>query len=107
MTTSPDAGRAFRPGDVPALKGRSAFRAWLWGFAEATFFFVVPDVLFTRTTLVSLSRGWWQLGVAVIGATMAGSLMYVWASSSPVQARAAVARVPFLGEKIITPAEER
>jgi membrane protein YqaA with SNARE-associated domain len=77
-----------------------------WGFAEATFFFVVPDVLFTRTTLVSLKRGWWQLGVSVVGATMAGAVMYVWADASPVQARAAVARVPFLGEKIIDPAEQ-
>ncbi len=64
-------------------------------------------MLFTRTTLVSLKRGWWQLGAAVLGATMAGAVMYSWASSSPVQARAAVARVPFLGEKIIAPAEER
>jgi hypothetical protein len=38
---------------------------------------------------------------------MAGALMYLWASSSPVQARAAIAFVPFLGEKIITPAAER
>jgi hypothetical protein len=33
--------------------------------------------------------------------------MYTWAASSPVQARAAVAAVPFLGEKIITPAEAK
>lgn len=111
-TPGPNAGRAFRPGEGPALKGRPTLWgptlwAWLWGFAEATFFFVVPDVLFTRTTLISIKRGWWQLGVAVLGATMAGAAMYLWASSSPVQARAAVARVPFLGEKIITPAERR
>jgi len=79
----------------------------LWGFAEATFFFVVPDVLFTRTTLLSVKRGWQQLFAAVIGATLAGALMYLWASGSPAQARSAVAAVPFLGEKIITPAEQR
>jgi membrane protein YqaA with SNARE-associated domain len=79
----------------------------LWGFAEATFFFVVPDVLFTRTTLLSVKRGWLQLAAAVIGATIAGALMYVWASGSPAQARSAVAAVPFLGEKIVAPAEQR
>ena len=79
----------------------------LWGFAEATFFFVVPDVLFTRSTLLSVKRGWQQLLAAVIGATIAGALMYLWALGSPVQARSAVAAVPFLGEKIITPAEQR
>ena len=79
----------------------------LWGFAEATFFFIVPDVLFTRTTLLSVKRGWQQLFAAVIGATIAGALMYLWASGFPSQARSAVAAVPFLGEKIITPAEQR
>jgi membrane protein YqaA with SNARE-associated domain len=81
--------------------------AALWGFAEGTFFFVVPDVLFTRTTLVSIKRGWLHLLAAVIGATIAGAVMYLWASESPARARAAVAAVPFLGEKIITPAEQR
>ena len=33
--------------------------------------------------------------------------MYLWASGSPAQARSAVAAVPFLGEKIIAPAEQR
>ena len=79
----------------------------LWGFAEGTFFFVVPDVLFTRTTLLSVKRGWLQLLAAVIGATMAGAGMYQWASGSPAQARSAVAAVPFLGENIIAPAEQR
>jgi membrane protein YqaA with SNARE-associated domain len=81
--------------------------AAIWGFAEATFFFVVPDVLFTRTTLRSVKRVWLQLFAAVIGAAIAGALMYLWASGSPAQARSAVAAVPFLGEKIITPAEQR
>ena len=79
----------------------------IWGFAEGTFFFVVPDVLFTRTTLLSVKRGWVQFFVAVIGATLAGALMYLWASASPSQARSAVAAVPFLGEKIIAPTEQR
>lgn len=79
----------------------------VWGFAEGTFFFVVPDVLFARTTLLSVKRGCLQLVAAVIGATMAGAVMFLWASGSPAQARSAVAAVPFLGEKIITPAEQQ
>ena len=86
---------------------RGALLAAIWGFAEGTFFFVVPDVLFTRTTLLSVKRGWLQFATAIIGATAAGAAMYLWASASPAQARSAVAAVPFLGEKIITPAEQR
>ena len=54
-----------------------------------------------------MRRGWLQLLAAVIGATIAGALMFLWAGGSPAQARSAVAAVPFLGEKIITPAEQR
>jgi hypothetical protein len=86
---------------------RGTFLSAFWGFAEGTLFFIVPDVLFTRTTLLSMKRGWLQLAAGVIGATMAGAVMYLWASGSPAQARAAVTAVPFLGEKIITPAEQR
>jgi membrane protein YqaA with SNARE-associated domain len=86
--------------------GESAL-AVLWGFAEATLFFVVPDVLFTRTLLSSLRRGWAGFALAIAGAVVAGAVMYTWAASSPAEARKAVASVPFLGEKIITPTEQR
>jgi len=86
---------------------RGAILAAIWGLAEGTFFFVVPDVLFTRTTLLSVKRGWLQFTAAIIGATVAGAGMYLWASASPAPARSAVAAVPFLGEKIIAPAEQR
>lgn len=95
---------------APLVRAQPPFIVWwsaLWGFAEGTLFFIVPDVLFTRTTLRSVKRGWRQLAAAVIGATIAGAVMYVWASGSPAQARSAVAAVPFVGEKIIAPAERR
>jgi hypothetical protein len=78
-----------------------------WGFAEGTLFFVVPDVAFTRTTLTSPRRGLLQLGAAVLGALVAGAVIYAWAASRPAEARAVVAAVPFVGEKIVTPAERR
>ena len=81
--------------------------AALWGLAEGTLFFVVPDVLFTFTTMSSLKRGLLQLGAAVAGALLAGAVMYSWAAAAPAQARSAVAAVPFVGEKMIAPAEQR
>lgn len=95
--SSREGGRAFRPGVT--------WFAWLWGFAEATLFFVVPDVLFTRTLLSSMRRGWLGFALAILGAVMAGAVMYSWSAAAPVQARTAVAAVPFLGEKIIVPTE--
>jgi hypothetical protein len=93
---------------MATLLGRPGlWLAALWGFAEGTLFFVVPDVLFTLTTVFSPKRGLQQLGAATLGAVVAGAVMYVWSAEAPAQARAAVAAVPFVGEKIITPAEQR
>lgn len=91
-----------------ALLGGPGLRlAWFWGFIEATLFFIVPDVLFTLTTLFSPRRGLAQLGLAVAGATVAGALMFGWAARAPAVARPTVAAVPFVGEKVILPAERR
>jgi hypothetical protein len=90
------------------LTGRTGLvAAWLWGFAEGTLFFVVPDVLFTLTLLLSVKRGLWQFGLAVAGALLAGAVMFAWADASRAHARAVVAAVPFVGEKMIAPAEAR
>jgi hypothetical protein len=83
---------------------------WLnaaWGFAEGTLFFVVPDVAFTWTSLEAPRRGLARMGAAIGGALAAGALLYAWAAARPAEARAAVAAVPFVGEKMISPAEAR
>ena len=78
----------------------------LWGLAEATLFFVVPDVFFTRTTVVSVRRGWLQLCGAVAGALVGGCLMFGLADSRPAQLRSVVARVPFIGDPMIAERED-
>lgn len=104
MTTPGEPMRRLR---AALLSSPALWAAGLWGFAEATLFFVVPDVLFTLTTLFAARRGLWQMGVSILGAVLAGAVMYSWAATSPAQARAVVAAVPFVGEKIITPFERR
>lgn len=84
-----------------------AVLAFSWGFAEGTLFFVVPDLGFTLTTALRPSRGLVQLGLAVLGALLAGSVMYSWAASNPLEARAVVARVPFVGESMVEGTSER
>jgi len=112
-----DAGRPFRAGAIGGAEAPRWQRAllgapglWLsalWGFLEGTLFFVVPDVLFSLTTVFSRGRGLLQLGAAVGGAVVAGGVMYSWAAADPHAARAAVVAVPFVGEKIVAPVEHR
>jgi len=101
-------GEAEQPRWIKALCGKPGASASLaWGFAEGTVFFVVPDVLFTLTTLLRPRRGLLQLVTAVLGATVAGGVMYAWSVSAPEQARVAVAGVPHVGERMIAATERR
>ncbi|MEO7387336.1 MAG: hypothetical protein ABIX37_10405 [Gammaproteobacteria bacterium] len=96
------AGRPFK-----ALTGgarRSGFAASVvWGFAEGTLFFVVPDVLISLAAVTSWRRALWQAGGAIIGAVAAvaaGALMFSWAVRAPSGARQAVGQVPFVREQM-------
>jgi hypothetical protein len=93
------AGNEIEPRWVRWLFGRpGVWAAGVWGFAEGTLFFVVPDVLFTLTTALRPRRGLLHLVLAVAGAIPAGFLMYSWSAANAVQARSAVTSVPFVEE---------
>lgn len=68
-------------GVVPAI-------AALWGIAEATVFFIVPDVWISFVA----ARRDWKAGVlaaclACTGALIGGAIMYLWASRDAEAAR--------------------
>jgi membrane protein YqaA with SNARE-associated domain len=69
--------------------------ALLWGFAEATLFFIVPDVLISIVVI----RSGWRRGmacalIAALGAAAGGLTMYTFAAHAPDAAQATVAAVP-------------
>jgi membrane protein YqaA with SNARE-associated domain len=49
---------------------------FLWGFAEATAFFIVPDVYLGFVALFNWRRGLWVAMAALAGAMLGGVLMY-------------------------------
>lgn len=76
--------------------------AMLWGFAEATAFFVVPDVLLTSAVLIggvafALRLAGWAAGAAVIG----GMIMYFWGASDAPAARDMLLTVPLVGPDLL------
>jgi membrane protein YqaA with SNARE-associated domain len=77
------------------------FAAFLWGFAEATLFFVVPDVLLSLAALFAFRRAWRHVLAAIAGALLGGALLYTWSTHSPTTARNAVAHVPFVTARMI------
>lgn len=91
-----------------ALAGRQGLAlAGLWGLAEATLFFVVPDVLYTLVAAFRPARALAHVGAATGGALLGGALMFAWSSGDPARARAVVAGVPAVGQRMLDDTEER
>ena len=81
--------------------------AGAWGFAEATFFFVVPDVW---TTWVGLRRPKRALGTTVSalgGAMLGGTLTYWWGRKvADHTSRRVLVKVPAITDGMITEVEQ-
>ncbi|HET8891826.1 MAG TPA: hypothetical protein VFQ41_23205 [Candidatus Angelobacter sp.] len=69
-----------------------------WGFAEATLFFIVPDVLLTLVALFSFPRSARVLVCILLGALAGGTIMFSLGAKDPAQARQVVLRVPFVSQ---------
>jgi membrane protein YqaA with SNARE-associated domain len=77
-----------------ALNGRLNAAAFVWGLAEATLFFIVPDVPLSAAALTRLRAALAACVWATAGALVGGLLMYAWGSTSPMDAWGALDRIP-------------
>jgi len=68
--------------------------AALWGCAEATLFFIVPDVLLSWLGLRDRRSAWVASGYALIGALAGGVLMYGWGLRDFAAVRALLELLP-------------
>lgn len=69
--------------------------AGLWGFAEGTFFFVVPDVWTSWVALRRPKRALATTASALAGALLGGGVIHRWAARTPPdRSRSAMVRVP-------------
>jgi len=77
--------------------------AALWGFAEATLFFIVPDVLLSGIA-VGRDRRRALLGTVwtIAGAVAGGALMYCWGARDSAGAIAMLDRLPAIAPAMIT-----
>jgi len=68
----------------------------LWGFAEATFFFIVPDVLLGWACLSGLRSGTKALSAVLAGSLAGGMLVYGLEIWQPATTRALIEHVPYI-----------
>lgn len=75
--------------------------AFVWGLAEATFFFIIPDMIITLIALHGFRHGLDASLLALAGALVGGSVMYIWGASTYNNAYRFVRRVPAIQAKMI------
>lgn len=69
--------------------------AFVWGVAEATLFFIVPDVLVSFAAVRKGARaGLYASSAAALGASVGGAVMALWSLADPATAYAWVLKVP-------------
>ncbi len=71
--------------------------AFLWGLAEATLFFIVPDILLSAAALSRLRAALVACAWTTTGALVGGAVMYAWGATAPTEAWAVLDRVPAIG----------
>ena len=81
--------------------------AALWGFAEATLFFIVPDVLLSFAVV---ARGWRPAVAASVwalaGALLGGVIMYLWGAADPAGALVVIELVPAISPAMVAQVQQ-
>jgi membrane protein YqaA with SNARE-associated domain len=74
---------------------------FLWGFAEGTAFFIVPDVYLGLVALFNWKRGVWAMAAAVVGALVGGSVMYSLAMRDLSAMNLFLTRIPLINAEMV------
>ena len=75
--------------------------AALWGLAEATFFFLVPDVILSAIAIFDWRLALWACLAATGGALAGGALMYRLGRRDPAAMRDFLLRLPGVGPRML------
>ena len=82
-------------------EGRRGWLPGIWGCAEATLFFLVPDVLLTRVALDGARPALTCCLWALAGALLGGTAMHGWGHIEAARARRVLAHVPAIDPEMI------
>lgn len=83
------------------LPSGNKFAALLWGLAEATAFFIVPDVLLSYIALKQPKKALIASLFVLIGALLGGVILYQWASVNNAVALNFLDAVPGISRPLI------
>lgn len=75
--------------------------ALVWGFAEATLFFLVPDIFFTYLALFDPGLAYESSLFALVGALVGGGIMYHWGKKNFKSAAGVLETLPAISKELI------
>ena len=81
--------------------------AFAWGFAEATLFFLVPDVFVTLIAIRALKPALRATLLALAGALAGGAIMYAFGLEAPGSARVFLDYVPGISSELVARVERQ
>ncbi len=80
---------------------KTRFISFLWGFAEATFFFIVPDVWLSRIALTNPKEAYINIAIATLGAITGGVVMYYAGVYAFAEVEAVLPLVPAVSPEMV------
>lgn len=81
--------------------------AFTWGFAEGTFFFIVPDVWLSAIAMNSPRRAVSASFSSLVGAAAGGAVMYMWGRNRhETDTRQTLTSLPAISDAMVTRVEK-
>ena len=80
--------------------------ALLWGLAEATLFFIVPDVWLSAISLASLKKAFIASLFCLTGALLGGIGIYLWGLHGQTAAIEVISRVPAVNMEMLVQVQQ-
>ena len=89
------------PEMVTSLCPVPVWMSFLWGIAESTLFFIVPDIILGWACLTGVKNGLKSLAAVLAGAVLGGLLMFGFAMHWPEASLSLVSRLPLVRDWMI------
>jgi membrane protein YqaA with SNARE-associated domain len=91
-----------KPATEKSSQMRQTFIAFLWGLAESSFFFIVPDVWLTLIARRRLGKSQYRVvGAALLGALAGGTLVYFLAQGYPQKTPEWISYIPGINPSLV------
>lgn len=101
MTAEPNPSALYARFECHSASNRPLVIAFLWGLAEATLFFIVPDVYLGFVALLHWRKGLLAILAAVAGAMIGGAIMYTLAAANGVAINQLLVRIPLISPEMV------